>query len=52
VNKDKVDLVATDEHLCHRMLSRGDASLPHETVSHGQNEYVRGMLDTQNIESF
>jgi transposase-like protein len=52
VDKDKVDLVATDEHLGYRTLSRGDAPLPHESVSHGQGEYVRGIVHTQNIESF
>lgn len=46
VDKDKVDLVATDEHLGYRLLSRGDAPLPHETISHGQGEYVRGIVHT------
>jgi hypothetical protein len=48
----KVDLVATDEHLGYRMLSRGDAPLPHETGAHGQGEYVRGIVHTNNIENF
>jgi hypothetical protein len=48
----KVNLVATDEHLGYRMLSRGDAPLPHETVSHGHGEYVRGIVHTNSIENF
>ena len=52
VDKDKVDLIATDEHVGYRMLSRGDEALPHEAVSHGTGEYVRGIVHTQNIENF
>jgi hypothetical protein len=52
VDKDKVDLVATDEHLGYRMLSRGDEPLPHEAVSHGSGEYVCGIVHTNSIENF
>jgi hypothetical protein len=52
VDKDRVDLIATDEHVGYHMLSRGNAPLPHETVSHGSGEYVRGIVHTQSIESF
>jgi hypothetical protein len=48
----KVDLIATDEHLGYRMLSRRNAPLPHETVAHGQGEYVRGIVHTNSIENF
>jgi hypothetical protein len=51
VDRDKVELVATDEYRPYRM-SRGDAPLPHDTVNHGAGEYVRGIVHTQNIESF
>jgi transposase-like protein len=46
---DKVSLVATDEHSGYRLLK---PSLPHEMVSHGKGEYVRGEIHTNNIESF
>jgi transposase-like protein len=52
VNKDKVELVATDEYRSYRLLGHGDAPLPHDTVNHGAGEYVRGIVHTQNIESF
>lgn len=52
VDTDKVDLVATDEHLGYRMLSRGDAPLPRESASHGRGEYVCGVITYSNIESF
>lgn len=47
---DKVDLVATDEHLGYDRLSR--AGFTHGTVTHSENEYVRGEVHTNNIESF
>jgi hypothetical protein len=46
---DKVDLVATDEHCGYRWLK---PVYPHESVSHGKGEYVRGEVHTNNIESF
>jgi len=46
---DEVSLVATDEHSGYRLLK---PSLPHEVVRHGQGEYVRGEVHTNNIESF
>ena len=46
---DKVDLVATDEHSGYRFLKE---YFPHEAVSHGKGEYVRGEVHTNNIESF
>jgi hypothetical protein len=47
---DKVTLVAADENPGHRHLTK--AGLPHETVNHGKNEYVRGKVHTQTIEGF
>jgi transposase-like protein len=44
-----VSLVATDEASHYRHLGK---DLPHDTVSHHQNEYVRGNVHTQSIESF
>jgi transposase-like protein len=46
---DKVDLVATDEHAGYRYVKW---AMPHEVISHGSGEYVRGTVHTQNIESF
>jgi transposase-like protein len=51
VDKEKVSLVATDEHSGYQYLSRWQG-LPHETVGHGQGEYVRGIVHTNNMESF
>jgi transposase-like protein len=45
-----VSLVATDEASHYRHLSK--AGLPHEQVNHSHEEYVRGRVHTQNIESF
>ena len=47
---DKVTLVETDELPAYRYLTK--AGLPHDTVYHGKNEYVRGKLHTNTIESF
>jgi transposase-like protein len=44
------DLVATDEHSGYRLLK--PSGIPHASVSHGQGEYVRGIVQTNNIESF
>ena len=43
---DDVNLVATDEHSGYRFAPK------HDVVRHGQGEYVRGEVHTQNIESF
>jgi transposase-like protein len=51
VDKDKVELVATDEHSGYQYLSRWQ-QLPHETVNHRQGEYVRGLVHTNTMESF
>jgi transposase-like protein len=45
----KVSLVATDEHSGYRFLK---PTLPHEVVTHGKDEYVRGRVHTNTIESF
>jgi transposase-like protein len=47
---ERVDLVATDEHSGYRLLK--PSGQPHESVSHGKGEYVRGIIHTNNIESF
>jgi len=52
VDKDKVELIATDEYRPYHALGYGDEPLPHDTVNHGKGEYVRGIVHTQNIESF
>lgn len=46
---EKVSLVATDEHSGYVGLS---PDYPHESVSHGRGEYVRGLVHTQTIDSF
>jgi hypothetical protein len=46
---DDVSLVATDENPTYDYLGRG---IRHEAVHHGQGEYVRGEVHTNNIESF
>ncbi len=52
VDKDKVDLIATDEHSGYRLLGEGPDALPHQVVTHSSGEYVRGIVHTQNIENF
>jgi len=52
VDKDKVDLIVTDEHSGYRLLGEGPDALPHEVVTHSTGEYVRGVVHTQNIENF
>jgi len=47
---DKVSLVATDEHSGYAKLSQ--EGYPHESVKHGQGEYVRGNVHTANIDGF
>ena len=51
VDKEKVSLVATDEHSGYQYLARWQG-LPHETVNHRKGEYVRGIVHTNNMESF
>ena len=47
---EKVDLVATDEFGgYHRLRKLG---FPHEFVTHGRDEYVRGLVHTQIIDGF
>jgi transposase-like protein len=50
VDKEKVDLIASDEHTGYRLLKEG--GLPHEVVTHSAGEYVRGIVHTNNIENF
>jgi hypothetical protein len=52
VNKEKVDLVATDEHGGYNLLGSGPDALPHEVVKHSGGEYVRGIVHTNTIEGF
>ncbi len=54
VNRERVDLVATDEHSGYRLLGEGGKqfALPHEVVRHSSGEYVRGIVHTNSIESF
>ena len=47
---DKVELIATDEHSGYRYLKY--APYPHEVVKHSADEYVRGEVHTQSIDSF
>ncbi len=49
VTSDKVELVATDENQAYNYVRRG---LPHQAVNHSQDEWVRGEVHTNNIESF
>lgn len=52
VNREKVELIATDEHSGYRLLGVGDLRFPHEFVRHSAGEYVRGIVHTNSIESF
>jgi len=54
VDREQVELVATDEHSGYRLLSSGGKQfgLPHEVIKHSTGEYVRGVVHTNNIESF
>jgi len=51
VDKDRVELVATDEHSGYQYLQRWQ-QLPHETVNHREGEYVRGIVHTNSMENF
>jgi IS1 family transposase len=46
---DKVNLVATDDNPQYNYVRR---DLPHQAVNHSQNEWVRGKVHTNSIESF
>ena len=46
---EKVDLVATDESGVYHRVNR---YRPHEFVTHGRGEYVRGLVHTQTIDGF
>src|ERR1700682_5618494 len=54
VNRERIDLIATDEHSGYRLLGMGGDrfALPHEVVRHSAGEYVRGVVHTNSIESF
>jgi transposase-like protein len=45
-----VSLVATDESPAYKRLAK--EGMPHETVNHAREEYVRGNVHTQNLDSF
>jgi len=47
---DKVELVATDEHLGYDPLAK--MGYEHKSVSHSQHEYVRGNIHTASIDNF
>jgi len=47
---EKVDLIATDEFGGYSKLRK--RGLPHEFVTHGNDEYVRGIVHTQTIDGF
>lgn len=47
---ENVSLVATDEWAGYKQLK--GMGYPHETVSHQDNEYVRGVVHTANLDSF
>jgi transposase-like protein len=54
---DKVSLVATDQAPVYHFMeqagwSLGRAALPHESVDHSRQEYVRGEVHNANIDSF
>ena len=49
VTSKDVRLVATDENQAYNYVRRG---LPHETINHSQDEWVRGEVHTNSIESF
>jgi transposase-like protein len=54
VNREKIQLIATDEHSGYRLLGMGgdEFGLPHGVVRHSSGEYVRGIVHTNSIESF
>ena len=52
VNKERVELVATDEHGGYRLLGDGPDALPHQVIKHSGGEYVRGIVHTNTVEGF
>ncbi len=54
VNRERIDLVATDEHSGYRLLGEGGErfALPHGVIRHSSGEYVRGIVHTNTIEGF
>src|SRR5712692_6051629 len=52
VDRDKVELISTDEHSGYRLLGTGPEPLPHEVIKHIAGEYVRGVVHTNTIEGF
>jgi transposase-like protein len=54
VNKERVDLISTDEHSGYRMLGFGgkEFALPHQVIRHSAGEYVRGVVHTNTVEGF
>jgi hypothetical protein len=50
VDTDKVELIATDEGGEFRRLK--GQGYPHDTVDHKADEYVRGVVHTQNLDNF
>ena len=51
VVSENVSLIATDENPGYTRLHQKDG-FPHETVQHTNDEYVRGVVHTQNLDSF
>ncbi len=49
VTSQNVRLVATDENQAYNYVRRG---LPHEAINHSKDEWVRGEVHTNSIESF
>ncbi len=49
VASDQVRLVATDKNRAYNYVRRG---LPHEAIDHSKEEWVRGEVHTNSIESF
>ena len=50
VDKEKVELVATDEHSGYFYLDKD--GYEHQTVDHRRGEYVRGLVHTNSMENF
>jgi hypothetical protein len=49
VDTEKIELLATDEKQDYNYV---DKDMPHEAVHHSEGEYVRGVVHTNDIESF
>jgi transposase-like protein len=52
VDKERVELISSDEHSGYRLLGTGPEALPHEVIRHSSGEYVRGVVHTNSIEGF